>query len=82
MLLNSAVNSHPARKFPSLHCIPSFHFSPSIYLFLPTIQYIISLQATDVNQQIFTVTAQDEDIEANAEILYDIVAGNTVGIFK
>ncbi|XP_073231927.1 cadherin-18-like [Porites lutea] len=37
-------------------------------------------EATDVNQQIFTVTAQDEDIEANAEILYEIVAGNEVGI--
>ena len=39
---------------------------------------LLSHQATDVNQQIFSVTAQDEDFEANAEILYEITDGNEV----
>ena len=35
-------------------------------------------QSIDINQQIFSVTAQDEDLEANAEILYEITDGNEV----
>ena len=37
-------------------------------------------QSIDINQQIFSVTAQDEDLEANAEILYEITDGNEVYI--
>lgn len=37
-------------------------------------------QAVDINQQIFSATALDEDLEVNAEILYEITDGNEVCI--
>jgi len=37
-------------------------------------------EAVDINQQIFSATALDEDIEGNGEILYKIIDGNEVCI--
>ncbi|KAJ7337301.1 hypothetical protein OS493_010160, partial [Desmophyllum pertusum] len=39
-------------------------------------------EAVDINQQIFSATALDEDLEVNAEILYEITDGNEDGMFK